>query len=428
MYKIFQIFLFIILSWNVLAVDIDSAIKSTVENNLKVKIALEKINESRELIQNAYGSKLPTVTSTISGTYSNTDKTTSTASTTPETFTDNYKITMSKNLYDAGYNDLEIERSKILFDDEIINFKITIQDLILNAIEGYLSVINFEQSLESTKKNYDSVTKALDETKTRYDLGSATLYDLQNAESGFVVATTNLFAAEQNVKISKKSFQRIVGINANNLEDVIEIDTSLNLSNLINNAFNNNLNLLLIQNDIKNKQISVLKEKKLKKPNLDITGTAQYSDSGRLDSGTESTEGSFALTLTVPLFQQGKDNSNIRKYQSQILQAEMNFEDFREELKILILNTYKDFKVSEASMSSNSAVIIATETALDSLRQEYDIGTKTISELVEEEGKLLSSRVDYLNSKKQFILNYYKIKSLEGDLINIFNDYIPTIN
>ena len=63
------------------ALNIDESIKSTIENNKKVKIALEKINESKELIIYSKGLKLPTVTGTISGTYSNSDTKTSTSST-----------------------------------------------------------------------------------------------------------------------------------------------------------------------------------------------------------------------------------------------------------------------------------------------------------------------------------------------------------
>ncbi|SVD42625.1 uncharacterized protein METZ01_LOCUS395479, partial [marine metagenome] len=128
---------------------------------------MEKLHESRELIENAYNQKLPTITSTISGTYSNSDSSTATATTTPETFTDKYKLSLTQNLYDAGEKDLEIERSKLLFDKEIINFKITIQNLILSAIEGYLTVINYEKSLEASNKNFDSVLRFLDETNTK---------------------------------------------------------------------------------------------------------------------------------------------------------------------------------------------------------------------------------------------------------------------
>ena len=427
--KIFlQILFFIFLSSNLNALNIDEAIKSTILNNPKVKIAIEKLTESKELMSYAYGSKKPTLTSTISGTYANADKNTSTASTTPETLTDKYQLTLSQNLYDAGYNELEIARSKILFNDEVIQFKITLQNLILEAIEGYLTVINYEKSLEANQKNYDSVLKAFEETKTRFDIGSATLYDLQNAEASFAIASSNLFAAEQNVQISNKSFKRIVGLQAINLEDVLNINNLVNLSNTIETAMDQNLNLLLAKSDIENKKILLLKEKKSKKPSLDISGTAEYSDSGRVDSGTELTQGSVALTLTIPLYQKDQDNSNIRKYYSQILQSEIYLEDFREGIQIQIYNTYKDFKISESNMSTNQIVIQSIETSLNSLNEEYNIGTKTITDLVNEEEKLLNANVNYLNSKKNFITNYFKLKSLDGSLIKLFEHYIPATN
>ena len=427
--KIFlQILFFIFLASNLNALNIDEAIKSTILNNPKVKIAIEKLTESKELMSYAYGSKKPTLTSTISGTYANADKKTSTASTTPETLTDKYQLTLSQNLYDAGYNELEIARSKILFNDEVIQFKITLQNLILEAIEGYLTVINYEKSLESNQKNYDSVSKAFEETKTRFDIGSATLYDLQNAEASFAIASSNLFAAEQNVQISNKSFKRVVGLQAINLEEVLNINNLVNLSNTIETAMDQNLNLLLAINDIENKKILLLKEKKSKKPNLDISGTAEYSDSGRVDSGTKLTQGSVALTLTIPLYQKDQDNSNIRKYHSQILQSEIYLEDFREDILILIYNTYKDLQISESNMSTNQIVIQSIETSLNSLNEEYNIGTKTITDLVNEEEKLLNANVNYLNSKKNFITNYFKLKSLDGSLIKLFEHYIPATN
>ena len=109
-------------------------------------------------------------------------------------------------MYDAGEKNLEIERSKLLYEKEVINFKVTIQNLILSAIEGYFTVINYEKSLEASNKNFDSVSRFLDETKTKFNLGSATLYDLQNAESAYAIAETNLFIAEQNYQVSKITF------------------------------------------------------------------------------------------------------------------------------------------------------------------------------------------------------------------------------
>ena len=427
MTKIFTVLL-LLLSNSAFAINIDDAIKSTIEKNPKVQIAYEKLRESKELIENAYNKKLPNITSTISGTYSNSDTSTSTSSSTAETFTDKYKLSLTQNLYDAGEKELEIKRSKILFDNEIINFQVTIQNLILSAIEGYLTVINYEKSLEASNKNFDSVSRFLDETKTKFDLGSATLYDLQNAESAHAVAETNLFTAQQNYDVSKITFNRIVGLKPINLEDVLDINKDIDLKTIFENVENNNFQLSILKNNIDNISILLAKEKLSIKPSLDLSTSVEYSDTGRIDSGSEKTNGTIGLTLTIPIFKQNIDKSNIRKFQSQLLQSELTSEDSSEDLKIQVSNLYKNYLISKSNISSNNKQLKSIQTSLDSIQEEYNIGTKTITDLIDAESALLNIYVSFHNSRKNMILNYFNIMALEGSLIKSFENFIPEYN
>ena len=420
--------IFILFSKTAFSIDIDDAIKSTIENNPKVQISFEKLQESRELIENAYNQKLPTITSTISGTYSSSDSSTATATTTPETFTDKYKLLLTQNLYDAGEKNLEIERSKLLFDKEIINFKVTIQNLILSAIEGYLTVINYEKSLEASNKNFDSVLRFLDETNTKFSLGSATLYDLQDAESAYAIAETNLFIAQQNYDVSKITFNRIVGLQPVNLEDVIDLNKNIDLKMFIQNIEKNNYSLALLNNDINNINILLAKEKLSNKPSLDLSTSFEYSDSGRIDSGTEKTNGTIGLTLTIPVFQKNIDKSDIRKYHSKLLQSELTFEDTKQDLNIQASNLYKNYLISKSNISSNNKQLKSIQTSLDSIREEYKIGTKTITDLIDAESELLNVNVNYHSSRKNMILNYFNIMALEGSLLETFENYLSDYN
>ena len=62
---------------------------------------------------------------------------------------------------------------------------------------------------------------------------------------------------------------------------------------------------------------------------------------------------------------------------------------------------------------------------LEKLKQEFLNGTKTITDVIDEESQLLSAKVDFFNSKKDYLNNYFKIKSYEGLLLNIFEKYLP---
>ena len=67
MFKYFFSLLVLLYSFECLSLNVDQTIKSTVKNNLKVKLGLEKLSESKELIDKSIGEKRPTVTGTVSG-------------------------------------------------------------------------------------------------------------------------------------------------------------------------------------------------------------------------------------------------------------------------------------------------------------------------------------------------------------------------
>ena len=54
--------------------------------------------------------------------------------------------------------------------------------------------------------------------------------------------------------------------------------------------------------------------------------------------------------------------------------------------------------------------------------------TYDIPELEKSEFELLSVNVNYFDARKDFILNYFQIKALEGSLIDLFENYLPDSN
>ena len=103
------IFIFLFNSNNIYALDIAETIKNTVENNLKVKLGLEEINESKELIARAYGNFKPDINLTLTEKQSSTETKTGGSTTTIDKLSDTYSLTVKQNLYNGGRNNLELK-------------------------------------------------------------------------------------------------------------------------------------------------------------------------------------------------------------------------------------------------------------------------------------------------------------------------------
>ena len=51
-------------------------------------------------------------------------------------------------------------------------------------------------------------------------------------------------------------------------------------------------------------------------------------------------------------------------------------------------------------INSNNKQLMSIQTSLESIREEYNIGTKTITDLIDAESELLTVNVNYHSSKK----------------------------
>ena len=420
------IFIFLFNSNNIYALDIAETIKNTVENNLKVKLGLEEINESKELIARAYGNFKPDINLTLTEKQSSTETKTGGSTTTTDKLSDTYSLTVKQNLYNGGRNNLELQKSLLLFDKQLENFNFTLNELILSAIRGYLTVKLYEKSLEVTEKNFEVIKKINDDAKKKYDLGVSTLSDLKNAESSFQDANTNLMIAKGDLKIGKETFEQIVGLEPIDLQDLIKFNNNKNKDDIFNTALINNHEINSLKFDIEISKIDLEIYKKVKLPSLDITGDLSYNDDVSA-KGTESTSGSISAQLSIPIFQKGIENSDIRKFQSKLLQNEFKLNDKINDIDLQASILSNNYQIYQSQLIASNSKIESNSITLNVVKQEYESGIKTFTDLINQEELLLQSYLSSFDINNNLLITYFEILALEGQLINEFNEFLPNI-
>ena len=420
------IFIFLFNSNNIYALDIAETIKNTVENNLKVKLGLEEINESKELIARAYGNFKPDINLTLTEKQSSTETKTGGSTTTTDKLSDTYSLTVKQNLYNGGRNNLELQKSLLLFDKQLENFNFTLNELILSAIRGYLTVKLYEKSLEVTEKNFEVIKKINDDAKKKYDLGVSTLSDLKNAESSFQDANTNLMIAKGDLKIGKETFKQIVGLDPIDLQDLVKFNNNKNKDDIFNTALINNHEINSLEFDIEISKIDLEIYKKVKLPSLDITGDLSYNDDVSA-KGTESTSGSISAQLSIPIFQKGIENSDIRKFQSKLLQNEFKLNDKINDIDLQASILSNNYQIYQSQLIASNSKIESNSITLNVIKQEYESGIKTFTDLINQEELLLQSYLSSFDINNNLLITYFEILALEGQLINEFSEFLPNI-
>ena len=88
----------------------------------------------------------------------------------------------------------------------------------------------------------------------------------------------------------------------------------------------------------------------------------------------------------------------------------------------------KDIKMKDLIKESFGSTAFSTVGGLVTQKPINSISVPSMSDLVEGEENLLNANVSFLNSKRDFLLNYFELKSLDGSLIKLFDEYLPSIN
>tara|TARA_Y100000590_G_scaffold468610_1_gene652092 strand:+ start:864 stop:2147 length:1284 start_codon:yes stop_codon:yes gene_type:complete len=413
-------------NFSIYAITVEDTIKSTVEKNTTVKLGLEKINESKELIESSLGNFRPDINLTLTEKKSSTETITGTTTTNTTKLEDTYQLVIKQNLYKGGRNTLELQKSKIQFDNQVLIFYNDINNLIIQAIDGYLTFQVNKKSLDFNKKNLELLEKFYFDKKKEKSLGIATELDLKNAKASYEIAQSNLIISEGNLEIGKKTFKRVAGLNPINLKDIVNIYTLNNFDEILNNILKNNHELKILKNDYEIAKIQLDIHKKIKLPTLDLTGTISYNDDVAAE-GTESNSGSLSAQLSIPIFQQGIENSDIRKYQSQLIQSQLKIDDKIDELKLTASILFNNYTINKSLLESSSSLIDANQTSLELVKIEYKNGIRKFNDVIEQEENLLDAQLDQFNYNKELLLAYFNILLLQGLLIEEFNEYLPKI-
>ena len=166
--------------------------------------------------------------------------------------------------------------------------------------------------------------------------------------------------------------------------------------------------------------------KKVKLPSLDITGDLSYNDDVSA-KGTESTSGSISAQLSIPIFQKGIENSDIRKFQSKLLQNEFKLNDKINDIDLQASILSNNYQIYQSQLIASNSKIESNSITLNVVKQEYESGIKTFTDLINQEELLLQSYLSSFDINNNLLITYFEILALEGQLINEFSEFLPNI-
>tara|TARA_A100001037_G_C15133359_1_gene629789 strand:+ start:969 stop:2345 length:1377 start_codon:yes stop_codon:yes gene_type:complete len=421
-------------SHDVNAETLREALAQTYDTNPDIAAARAELRATDESVPRALSNWRPNVE--VNGSYRLRDRSREFSTGTDIDNTDqpqSVSLNISQNLFRGFRTIAETDRARNLVAADRANLIDREQDVLLQAATAYMNVVRDTAILELRENNVRVLEQQRQATGDRFEVGELTRTDVAQADSRLAQAVSDKTVAEGNLNSSIADYVEVIGTRPNtpqrpglpqgvpgSEEDAIAL-ARVNNPNVVASDFTERAareNVDLITGQLL--------------PTLTLYGELE-ANKDVLGSDTEATEKSITLNLNVPLYQSGEVYSQVREAKQTAKQRFLELAEKERAAQESAQNTWADLVSTTAQITSLEAEVRAQEIAFEGVRQEAQVGSRTVLDVLDAEQELLDARVGLVQAQRNHIVAAYELLAAVGrltaeDLELQVNLYDPTQN
>ena len=306
------------------------------------------------------------------------------------------------------------------------------QDLIVRVAQRYFDVLAAEDRLTSINANREAIARQLEQAKQRFEVGLIAITDVQESQAAYDQAVANEIGAKRTLATARELMREITGEYESEFDapadDFPLINPENNEASWVELSLAQNLNLVASRLDEQLALDEIAFRKTGHYPSIDLvvstgegTSEGDVFASSSLGSGTSffddnTTRDMVAVQVTVPLFAGGGTSSRVRE-------AVYLHRASREQLQRVTRETERQARdaylgvLSEISrVKALEQAVASSRTALQATQAGYEVGTRTIVEVLNSQFSLYVAITNYYQSRYDYIMNAIRLKQAAGTL------------
>lgn len=296
----------------------------------------------------------------------------------------------------------------------------TEQNVLLEAAVAYLDVLRDEAIVKLQKNNEKLLKKELDETRERFNVGEVTTTDVSQAEASYASAQSQRISAEGNLEASKAVYKQIIGEEPKNIVDPKEIVKTfpLSLDSALKYAKEHSYSLEAARYNLKAKKHDVSVNKGDLLPSVNA-----YAQVGRIksqnwtyDKNPTNDAVELGVNFSMPLYNAGVSRAKIRQSKHYRWQAQEELLNTQDALYSDITSYWEYLSANKAKIKSVKAQIKAYQVALNGVREEEALGSRTVLDVLNQYQYLLNSEVEEVTTQHDYYVSGLSLLQAMGKL------------
>jgi outer membrane protein len=298
------------------------------------------------------------------------------------------------------------------------------QGLILRVASAYFEVLRAQDSLEFVRAEKAAVSRQLEQTKQRFEVGLSAITDVHDAQAQYDSVLASEIVSENALINSYEALREITG---QEHKDLSQLDTnSFSASRLsdtpqvlIEQAQSENLSLLSarIAKDIARENISLADSSKL--PTLSLDGSYAYYDRHQSATSTSDYDANtfnVGLNFSMPLYTGGNIESQVKQAEYNYVAASESLEASFRSVVSTVRSSYNNVNASIGTIKAYEQSVVSAKSALEATEAGFDVGTRTIVDVLDSTRNLYNANRNLANARYDYIIRILTLRQAVGTL------------
>jgi outer membrane protein len=423
MKRLILIPLTIILVLPVQAEDLMTIYQLALQNDPQLQAAKEQLSAARESKSLARSQLLPTVG--FGATYDVVRRDLKTLQgTSVDDQSTNHDRAWGLNLTQPIYRRdrlLQLEQANSTIAQAEAEYAAAEIDLMVRSTTAYFNILSAEDDLRVAQAEREATGRQLEQAQQRFDVGLIAITDVHEAQAAFDAARASEIAADNSLDNAWEALFEIIGPQPK--QDLAKLGEGLSLNppdpndlqEWSDTAQQQNYSIIAARAGLESLKQEIAVSRSGHYPTLDLVGGYNMNRSDS-DTATEADTGTIGLSLEVPIYTGGAVSAQTRQAQANFRANQQGLDQTRRGVNRQVRDAYRGVLSTISQVEALKAATVSAQSALESTQAGYEVGTRTIVDVLNVQRNLFSSQRDYLNSRYDYIINGLNLKSAAGTL------------
>lgn len=289
--------------------------------------------------------------------------------------------------------------------------------------ENYFTLLKLQNEIYLLDKQIDTTNNLIRQLTILFAGGESSLTDIDEAKSKLGVLVSQSIETSSLYRNAQRELNNQIGLWPDDTQHVTSdtlpenyIDNHISYEVLMNEAMKKSPILQNRRAAIDLARANVSQQKAGHLPKISLAGQLSHLDVSESSSDETRNDKTIALTVDIPIYSGGSVTAYSEKAVFLLEKAQFDLDVSNKKISTEIEKNYLNVTTGYEKCKILLSVIKSNERIVLSANKGFKAGTKNLSDILNAEDKLFTSKRDFVNEKIKVLLSFIKLKVIIGEM------------